>query len=223
VTTVISTASGLAWAEVVAVDASDADLAAYGLVDGACAEFRAVYGDGATFRLLLGDYVGEQCYARLADSRMVYLIAADTADQLMNKTFEAFRPSDVCPIDWTRLTAFDVSWPGGDAHVTVAVDGDAKTYSANGAALDADAVGNLLTQLSQLDSAGAATGVVARDALLRFTFYLDSTAYPEVPFNIYSYNSSGCLSELLGEGRLMISKESADSLVTQVESIFNFE
>ena len=76
----------MAWGDCVSYQASEQDVSAYGLDDPQAVvslEYMNSEDELETFELEVGDYVEEQCYARLAGSDMIYMIDSAIADALV--------------------------------------------------------------------------------------------------------------------------------------------
>jgi hypothetical protein len=130
----------LSWISCENYNATDEDLAAYGLDDpnatmilsyteaasadgstetaSADSSAETASADGsaetaqATFVLEIGGFTDGGYYARIQGSRMVYLIDATLAQSILNASYDTLKPTDVCLLDWDTVTSFDVTLDG---------------------------------------------------------------------------------------------------------------
>ncbi len=114
--------TGLAWGECVNYKANDDDLKTYGLAEPTAVVkvdyIRKLRGRHKhdrqrrqhyirhsgetehTFRLEIGSYIDDKCYARIAGSQMVYLIDGTILRQLLHATYESLQPDEILDMDW---------------------------------------------------------------------------------------------------------------------------
>jgi|GEM_PF-353991 len=120
-----------------------------------------------TFNLELGKYTDSGCYARIAGSKMVYIIDSDTADKIITATEESLLPTEAISMDWDNVTGFDVTLDGktykftkGTALVTEAdTETETQTQSETEAALydessDTDTAGSAQTETYETNEDG---------------------------------------------------------------------
>lgn len=181
----------------------------------------------ASFALEIGDYNGSnQCYARISGSSMVYLIDAAVSDAMLYTTQSELLPDEVLEMDFDELTAVDIVLDGETYHVTVSVEtvtdedgntGENTVYYLNGVEVELDTV---LTRIGNLASTGYATGKEPeRREEIRFVFCRENENYPEVELVFYQYDSSSCLTQLMGESTVFVSRTSIVSLVEEVNTM----
>lgn len=109
----------------------------------------------ASFTLLVGGTTEDgYYYAMIAGSNMVYIIAPETAEGLMQASYQTLHPDDVCPLNWDTVTAFDLRLDDAVNVVSIDAGADGNRYISNGAELDAEAVQGLLDSLSSMTAAG---------------------------------------------------------------------
>jgi hypothetical protein len=87
----------LSWLKCVNYRASDSELEDYGFlpepVVSATIQYSDSDGAAQTFTLELGNYTGDYCYARIAGSKMVYLVKASIAENLLSASAETLAAS----------------------------------------------------------------------------------------------------------------------------------
>ncbi|MCD7945212.1 MAG: DUF4340 domain-containing protein [Clostridiales bacterium] len=185
----------------------------------------------ATFVLEIGDYCeGEYCYARIADSQMVYLIDADVCDVLLYTGYDDLRPDDILLMDWDTVTSAEITID--DVTYTVerttqeVEDEDGETteetvWLQDGEEVDIEGTLDDLNDLTATDSDDSATP--ERSAIASFTFHRNTDAYQTVTLTFYQYDSSSCLVELNGETRLFCDREAVEDIADELVSILTGE
>ena len=227
----VETVTGLTWQSCVSYDASEEDLASYGL-DTPAVTAAVTYTvteedeDGEsqsrteTFTLEIGDYSSESCYARIAGSGMVYLIDAAVSDSLLYTAYDDLRPDEVLAMDWDTVTSIDVTVDGQTYTVTREVstvtdeegeESQEVAYLLDGAEVEFQ---DLLDDLNAMASTGSAVGLTPeRSAQISFTFHRNTETFPQVELVFYQYDSSNCLVSLDGEVVLLAAREDVEAVV----------
>ena len=139
--------TGLAWGECVNYKANDDDLKAYGLAEPRPLSrwttskaprvhkhdqqrrqhYTDTQGPEHTFRLEIGSYIDDKCYARIAGSQMVYLIDGTICDNLLHATYESLQPDEILDMDWGTVDSVDVDLPGDSASFMKSENADGDT------------------------------------------------------------------------------------------------
>lgn len=234
--------TGLTWGSCVSYNADEEALAGYGLdhpqltvqvdyietvrVDTGMSDSNGdpIYDsqeESRSFTLEIGDYAGDQCYARIAGSNMVYQIDAGLCDDLLYATYEKLQPDEVLALDFEELTGLDVELDGEsyslERSVRVEADenGDSQTvdvWTLDGREVD---IQNLLEEIEYLtpsDKGSAKTP--QRPAEIRLVFHQERENFREVELIFYQYDSENCLVSLNGEARLLVDREDVEKIVT---------
>ena len=167
-----------------------------------------------TFQLELGAYSDDSCYARIADSRMVYLVDAEICDVLMYAGYDALRPDDVLLMTWDDVTAIDVVLDGTTYEVIreeiEGTDDDGNKTVSYVYKLDGEEIEilDVLDMLVAMESTGSKDGIVPERAQeIKFILYRDNDKYPLTELEFYQYDSSSCLVSLNDESRLFVSRD----------------
>ena len=197
VTSLTASVTGLTWISCVNYDADDQELAAWGLEESSAVKVVLTYepssseedeeesdteAEPQTFVLYLGNDTDEGTYARLADSRMVYLINSDTADSLRYTSYSSLRPAEICSVDWNTVDRLEVTVDGTTNTIsfdeqeeeTTADGGDTVTetvplYTWNGTEMDTTSVESLLNVIDALTATGDFSGENQGELLASFT------------------------------------------------------
>lgn len=239
----LETVTDLSWTE--CVDYNATDLSAYGLDDPmATVTIRYIQtaqvdtgetdeeGNAITemveseesFTLEMGGD-GEDCYARIAGSSMVYQIDEDISDTLLYTTVQELLPDEVLVMDWEEVTAVDVTLDGETYEITkstktVTDDEGTETeetiYLLDGEEVDFDSV---ISDLDGMTSVGYATGMTPeRTEEIHFTIHRERESSPVVELAFYQYDSTGCITLLNGEATVMADREAVVDLVEAVNA-----
>lgn len=250
VTSLTASVTGLTWISCVNYDADDQELAAWGLEESAAVKVVLTYepyssgddeADAAeaetqTFVLYLGNDTDEGTYARLADSRMVYLIDSETADSLRYASYSSLRSAEICSVDWNTVDRLEVTVDGTTNTIsfdeqeeeTTADGGDTVTetvplYTWNGTEMDSDDVESLLDAMDALTATGDAGSENQGELLASFTIYRDSTYFTELTLELYAYDTSSCLAVLNGGTPRLVDRSAVTTLTDALDSLFTEE
>lgn len=241
----LGSATGISFTSCVNYNATDDELAEYGLDDPAVklnvsytrteeVETDETDDDGnviyetntydESFELELGEYDGDYCYARIPGSKMVYQVAATAEDAFVNTSIDALTPDDVINLDYDELTSFDMTYDGETYTVTRTDETDddditTSVYKYNDVEID---VASLLNTLNTLSSSGDAEEPAdGSEPMLSFTFNRDNEDYPVVTLEFYRYDSSTYITVLNGEATVLTDSASANDIAEGIISAIN--
>lgn len=231
--------SGLSQDTYVTYNATDDDLAAYGLdapeltlhVDDTDDE-----NESATFTLTMSrapetkaaaaeddaeDTAGEgvtdsdkvKAYVRIGDSSIIYEISETSYDALMACTYNDLRHSDVFTGDVGAITRFDIGLD--DAQYSFTADED-DGFSYNGEAIDLESLTSALTALT-IDSFTDETADGLAEEL-RLTLGLDG-AIPEQNYTFYRYDGDHCLLAVDGDSVGLVPRSQVVDLIEAINAV----
>lgn len=220
--------TGLSFGECVDYNADDEELASYGLtapmVTAAVSYTEA--DETKTFALELGSYIDGSCYARIAGSRMVYLVDGTISDTLMYTGYSELQPDEVLIMDWDTVTKVVVSLDGTDytfnkTSKPVIDENENVTeeiiYTLNGSEAEIESV---LTSLTSLSSIGYSNGTTPeRSAEVSFVIYRDTESFAETTLTFYQYDSSSCLVSLNGETTVFVAREDIVAIIEAINAV----
>lgn len=243
----VDNVTGLTWGACVAYNADAAALETYGL-DAATVTAEVCYresrevetnqtdDDGNTiyetveeevqFQLEIGAEVGDNCYARIAGSTMVYCIDGAVRDTLLYTGYTELQPDDVLLMDWDTVAGMDIALDGSIYYIQHTVeeetdeDGnvtETDVYTLDGAELEET---GFLDDLTAMVSTGFSNGAQPMgEAEIRFTFHRETETFSEVELAFYPYDSGTCLVGLDGDTRLFVAREDVDTLKEEIASL----
>ena len=231
--------TGLAWGECVNYKANDDDLKAYGLAEPTAvvkvdyiessevatnmtdSDGNTIYDTQETehtFRLEIGSYIDDKCYARIAGSQMVYLIDGTICDNLLHATYESLQPGEVLDMDWDTVDSVDVDLPGDSASFTKSENADGETvWLLNGEGKELQPILDRLNEMLPSDSGSEKEPDMSM--LLRFTFHRNTDKFKTVVLEFYDYDSGNCLVSLDGTARLLVSRSDLSALLESVRAL----
>lgn len=218
----VSDLANLSWKKCSNFHASD--LSIYGL-DTPAATVRAEY-DTGSFVLEIGNASGEDYFAKLPGSNMVYVIDGSIGDALLNASYETLMPDDVLALDWSMLRSAQIMLDGEtyelvqESPAETDADGNVTkdaTYTIGGSPVDASGI---LTALDTMESTSYAAGISPeRGEEIRFLFHQDHSAYPQVELVLYQYDADVCLVMLNGEATVFVARSQVIDLTEAVNQL----
>ena len=231
--------TGLTWGECVNYKADDDDLKTYGLakptaivkvnyIESSEVATNMTDSDGNTiydtqetehtFKLEIGGYLDDKCYARIAGSQMVYLIDGTICDNLLHATYESLQPDEVLDMDWDTVDSVDVDLPNSSAAFTKSENADGETvWLLDGEEKELQPILDRLNEMLPSDSGSEKEP--GANALLRFTFHRNTDKFKTVVLEFYDYDSSNCLVSLDGTARLLVARSDFSALLESVSAL----
>ena len=231
--------TGLAWGECVNYKANDDDLKAYGLAEPTAvvkvdyiessevatnitdSDGNTIYDTQETehtFRLEIGSYIDDKCYARIAGSQMVYLIDGTICDNLLHATYESLQPDEILDMDWGTVDSVDIDLPGDSVSFTKSAGADGETvWLLDGEETELQPILDRLNEMLPSDSGSEKEPDMSM--LLRFTFHRNTDKFKTVVLEFYDYDSGNCLVSLDGTARLLVSRSDLSALLESVRAL----
>lgn len=210
----------LTWAACVQYQAGQDELESCGLAEPAV-RVSFIYededGNSQTFGLEFGTVSGNYCYAKLANSTMVYKVDANILESLQSTTYYDLRPSEVYLADWDILTGMDVTLDGVTYEFRKENGQDEYAMTLNGEEVTITALRNLM---NALPVSGYADGIQPEGTSpFSIQFYRNAETYPEVELAFYPYNSTDELVTLNGTTLCLAPVERVNSVIQAVKNI----
>lgn len=243
VSSLTASVTGLTWMSCVNYDADDQELAAWELDEDSAVKVILTYEPSGseddeeadvqpeTFTLYLGAETDSGTYARLADSRMVYLINSDTADSLRYASYSSLRGTEICTVDWDTVDRLEVTVDGVTHTIsfdeqeeeTVADGGDSvletvPLYTCDGVELDSTAVESLLNDINGLTATG--DGTEQGELMVSFTIYRDTTYFAQMTLDLYACDTSSCLAVFDGGAGRLVDRSAVSGLTDVLNDLF---
>lgn len=214
-----NTIKNLTLSDYVSYNATDDDLETYGLDDPDLTmniTYEMVDSEG-TFVLHIArnpsedeeDEV-ENAYARVDDSRIIYVLSADDYTDLMKASYNDLRHQELYYGDFEDLTGMNVTVDGE----TYTLSGDDDTWSYNDEKIDTADLESALEALTVNEFTDEDTDGKEEIA---FTLYLDNESFPEITIQLYRYDGDNCIAKVDGETIGLVSRS---ALVDFQEAIY---
>lgn len=233
----VSAVTGLSWGDCVSYQVSPEELAAYGLAEPkltvqvdytqtvsidtgmTTSDGEAIHDtqtQSKSFTLQVGDYAGESCYARIADSPMVYQVDAKLCDRLFYATYEQLQPDEVLLMDFSQVESLELVLEGQGYTLRRSTgqqeDGEAvNIWTLEDREVDIQELLNQITALTASDKGTAKT--TENEAQLSLIFHRDRETFPEVELMFYPYDSDHFLVSLNGEARLLVKQNDVTPII----------
>jgi hypothetical protein len=193
-------------------------------------DYTTAQGQTEQLSLEFGSYGTDTVYVRQADSALVYAVPAWVLDGLLYPDWTAMTPLDVFPLDGAVITRAVVTLDGHtfdiaryQETVEPAQEGEEPTvdviYSASGWVLDTAQTQAWLDAVAGLQAEGVASETQGREELLTVELYVSGEETAAVSLSIFRYDSTRCLCAVGQERAFFLSRETAESLVTQAEAL----
>lgn len=244
----LSSLSGLSLTEYVTYNATEEELAAYGL-DAPALTVSLVYPlseDGeetGSFTLHLGqnaaeleeaaesgEYDAVTCYARVGDSGIVYEIAGTRYDTLLRAGTDALCHAEIFTADFTEVTAMEIALDGETYEFALGVpetDEDAE----NGETEDGEEETFWLWNGEEIDASSIESALAAVKATeftddntggtveLRLTLALDNESFPELTLTFYRRGGESCLAVVNGQSVALVPRSQVVTLAEAIRAI----
>lgn len=198
-----SAAGSLGWNELVAVSATDEELTAWALDDAQATVMTAYDSEDAVLTLLLGgeDESGNR-YARLPDSRMVYMLTASDVSGLLSASIDTLWDKTIQTLAADELGTAAFAWDGGALTLTAE---DAESATAQG----------LLEQLGKLEgTARVALGEPGEPVL---TVVMTDAQGEETEVACYAYSADAYIVPITGTHGALVDAEIVDKLIRMLK------
>lgn len=221
-----SALSSLSWKKCSNFNAKN--LSVYGLNDPAAIVNVDYTSDGAagSFTLEIGNASGDDHFAKLPDSNMVYVIDSSVCDAVLNAAYETLLPDDVLALDWSALQSVEIALDDTTFQIVqespAVTDADGNvtkeaSYAMDGSSVD---VSSIVNALDAMVSTGYAADILPeRSEEIRFLFRQDHPAFPQVELVFYQYDSEVCLVTLNGESTVFVARSQVVELVEAVNQL----
>ena len=227
--TLIANVTDITFGDCVNYNADNEYLSIYGLTAPAVTATIVYIEDDIekTFTLELGNYTGDNyCYARIAGSRMVYLVDASISDTLMYIEYSELQPDEVLIMNWDTVTKVDVTLDDTTYTFTkttkTVIDDENNTseesiYTLEGLEVD---ITDILDSLTALTSTGYSNSTIPeRSAEVSFVIHRNTESFSEIELVFYQYDSNSCLVSLNGETTVFTSREDIVAITEAINAI----
>lgn len=245
----LSSLSSLSLTEYVTYDATEEELAAYGL-DAPALTVSVEYGvseDGEeteTFTLHLGQNAAElekaaesgeyddvTCYARVGDSGIIYEITGTCYDALLRAGVNDLRHAEIFTADFAEVTAMEITLDGETYSFALGVPESIEDAEDGKGAGDGEDETVWLWNGEEIDATSIESALAAVKASeftdddtgdtveLRLTLTLDNESFPELTLVFYRRGGESCLAAVNGESAALVPRSQVVSLAEAIRAI----
>lgn len=236
VSTYLTTLKGLSLTDFVTYNATEEELAAYGMDDPALTVEVRYSGDtSGSFLLHLSQNVKEleayqkaeegttlptvTCYARLGDSQLVYEISQSTYQKLTAASYNDLRHQKLFTGEFSTVTAMNVTLDGQEYSFTYQEpeeeDGEG-TWLYDGTEF---AVYTLRTALCSMSASEFTDDTPTGQEEISVTLTLDNEDFPTFTLTLYRNNGSTCLAAVNGSPVAYVQRTQAVDLIEAINQI----
>lgn len=203
--TLASAANSLGWNELVAVSASDEELAEWQLDEGQATVLALCDGDSMGLTMLLGgeDESGNR-YARLPDSHMVYTLASSDVSSLLSASIDTLWNRTLETLSAEELGTAVFTWDGGELSLTA---DDAQSTAAQG----------ILEQLGELEGTARVELGELGQAIL--TIQMTDAEGAQTALNLYAYSVDAYLVPTTATHGMLVDAGDVDKLIRMLKQV----
>ncbi len=155
-------------------------------------------------------------YVRIGESKIIYEISSDRYDQLMAAFYDDLRHSELFWGELSEVQKIDVSLEGTVYNFTPEKDGDEYTWLYQGETLETDDFQDALTALTAEEFTSETP---AQKQEIGLTIYLDNEQTPEVRIRLYRYDGTRCLASVDGESTALVDRDAVVQLMEAVRAV----
>ena len=156
------------------------------------------------------------CYLRYNDSSIIYIMDSSLYDTLTEASYDTLRPTAVVLMDWSQVSAVDLTIDGENYTVDFTAGRNETTYAIGEEEVDFSAVTDAIDALSISEFSEEEP---AKSEEITVTIHQDNEDYPEVSFTIYQYDGENCLVTFDGQPMGLVERSLAVDLTEAVNTI----
>lgn len=216
----VSAMTGFDWTECVDYHAEESELKDYGL-DEPDASVTVSYtdedGESGEFAYELGKS-GEEYYAKLKDSSIIYTVEQEVYDAAVNASYEELKPDEAILLDWDTVESIEIEMDGSTYSIGVQSNGeDEYTYTFDDSEVE---FGDALDELENVSiDPEEEAELNDNKAELSLTFRRNTEEYSTVELDFYQHNGTYCIAVLDGEVTGCVAREDVVSLKEAVNTV----
>ena len=155
-------------------------------------------------------------YARVGESKIVYQITGDEYKSLMASSYDDLRHAEVVPAAFDDISGISISLEGVDYTIDVAEKNDEKTYSYGEEELD---ITDFQSAMEALEAESFTSEEPTRKEEISLTLTLGLEGDPTVTIELYRYDGDSCLAVVDGDPVSLVSRSEVVDLIEAVNAI----
>lgn len=155
-------------------------------------------------------------YARIGESKIVYQITSEQYRKLMDLSYDSLRHQEIFWADFSDMYQLDILLEGETYTITSEMEDNKRTYYYQEEELEMAPIRSAVRGLK----AGSFTDEQpGRKEEISLTIYLDNENYPEVQIQLYRYNGNDCIAVVDGKVIAFVERTYVVDLIEAVNSI----
>ena len=155
-------------------------------------------------------------YARVGESKIVYQITGDEYKSLMASSYDDLRHAEVVPAAFDDISGISISLEGVDYTIDVAEKNDEKTYSYGEEELD---ITDFQSAMEALEAESFTSEEPTRKEEISLTLTLGLEGDPTVTIELYRYDGDSCLAVVDGDPVSLVPRSEVVDLIEAVNAI----
>ena len=155
-------------------------------------------------------------YARVGESKIVYQITGDEYKSLMASSYDDLRHAEVVPAAFDDISGISISLEGVDYTIDVAEKNDEKTYSYGEEELD---ITDFQSAMEALEAESFTSEEPTRKEEISLTLTLGLEGDPTVTIELYRYDGDSCFAVVDGDPVSLVPRSEVVDLIEAVNAI----
>lgn len=155
-------------------------------------------------------------YARVGDSKIIYLLSGSDYEALMAANYDDLRHQEIFSGDFSELTGIDVTLDGKSYTLTTQKDGKKQKWLYQDEGIETD---DLQDALENLTAEEFTSKKAMGQQEINLTLYLDNEDYSEITITLYRYDGAQCLAVVDGKSVAYIPRSEAVELMEAIRAI----
>ena len=155
-------------------------------------------------------------YVRVGESKIIYQITSSEYEALMAAGYNDLRHDEVLTADFDQVTGLDISLDGAEYSITSKGSGDKKIFLYNEEELEMD---DLQSALEGLTASSFTDEEPTQKEEIFLTVHLDNETHPQVEIAFYRYDGEQCLAVVDGQSVSLVPRSNVVDLVEAINAI----
>ncbi len=155
-------------------------------------------------------------YARIGESKMIYRIASEEYEKLMDISFDSLRHQELFWADFSDMYQLDILLEGETYTITSGMEEEKRIYYYQEEELEMAGIRNAVRKLKAKTFTDEEPNQKEEIGL---TIYLDNENYSEVRIQLYRYDGKDCIAVVDGVPTAVVERSSVVDLMEAVNSV----
>lgn len=155
-------------------------------------------------------------YARVGDSKIIYRLTSSSYESLMAAGYDDLRHTEVFTASFEDVTSMDISLDGATYTITSEGSGSKKTFHYGDEEISVD---NLQSALEGMNASSFTGETPSEKEEIALTIYLDNEVHPQVQIALYRYDGEQCLAVIDGESVSLVPRSEVVDLIEAVNAL----